>query len=112
MGLRAHLLGAAIILGTAGAAMAEETVCVEQPESFKRTECLKCRDLQHGTERGWGAQSFWPSGGMVPTSGCHSTIESPESVSRVTPPTTTMANTRAQQPNNQAAMDLCMMGLG
>ena len=43
--------------------------------------------------------------------GCHSTIESPDSVSLVTPPTTTMANTRAQQANNQMATDLCMVGL-
>src|SRR5512135_534855 len=43
------------------------------------------------------------SGGSVPTIGCHSVIDSPEWVSRVTPPTTTIANTSAQQTNSQAA---------
>ena len=43
------------------------------------------------------------SGGSVPTIGCHSVIDSPECVSRVTPPTTTIANTSAQQTNSQAA---------
>ena len=38
----------------------------------------------------------------------HSTIESPELVSRVTPPTTTMANTMAQQINNQIAIGFCI----
>ena len=46
----------------------------------------------------------WLIGGIVPTSGCHSTIESPESVSLVTPPTTTMAKTRAQHMSNQIAI--------
>ena len=41
-------------------------------------------------------QSASESGGSVPTIGCHSVIESPECVSRVTPPTTTIANTIAQ----------------
>ena len=36
--------------------------------------------------------------------GCHSVIDSPECVSRVTPPTTTIANTSAQQINSQAAI--------
>ena len=36
-------------------------------------------------------------GGSVPTIGCHSTIDRPECVRRVTPPTTTIGNTRAQQ---------------
>src|SRR5687768_3598914 len=48
---------------------------------------------------------------MVPTMGCHSTMDSPEWVSRVTPPTTTMANTRAQQTSNQMAMGFCMIKL-
>src|SRR5207253_10804167 len=43
------------------------------------------------------------SGGSAPTMGCHSTIESPECVSRVTPPTTTMANTSAQQASSHKA---------
>src|SRR5215475_10049017 len=34
-----------------------------------------------------------PSGGMTPVTGFHSTIESPDSVSRVAPPTSTMAKT-------------------
>ena len=40
--------------------------------------------------------------------GFHSTIERPESVSRVTPPTTTMANTKAQQINSQIATGFCI----
>src|SRR5437879_1004869 len=43
------------------------------------------------------------SGGSVPTIGCHSTIDRPEWVRRVTPPTTTIANTSAQQASSQAA---------
>src|SRR5258708_913057 len=38
-------------------------------------------------------QSASPSGGTAPVTGFHSTIESPDSVSRVAPPTSTMANT-------------------
>src|SRR5215831_383784 len=38
-------------------------------------------------------QSASPSGGMTPVTGFHSTIESPDSVSRVAPPTSTMAKT-------------------
>src|SRR6266849_1733730 len=38
-------------------------------------------------------QSASPSGGMAPVTGFHSTIESPDSVSRVAPPTDTIANT-------------------
>src|SRR6267378_1133201 len=43
------------------------------------------------------------SGGRVPTIGCHSTMDRPECVRRVTPPTTTIANTSAQQTSSQAA---------
>ena len=43
------------------------------------------------------------SGGSVPTIGCHSVIDSPECVSRVTPPMTTIANTSAQQVNSHVA---------
>src|SRR5207342_1690651 len=42
-------------------------------------------------------------GGMAPTIGCHSTMESPECVSRVTPPTTTIAKTSAQQASSHHA---------
>ena len=42
-------------------------------------------------------------GGSVPTIGCHSTIDRPECVSRVTPPTTTIANTSAQHTNSHVA---------
>ena len=44
------------------------------------------------------------SGGSVPTIGCHSVIDRPECVSRVTPPTTTIAKTSAQQTNSQTAI--------
>ena len=40
-------------------------------------------------------------GGSVPTIGCHSVIDSPECVRRVTPPTTTIANTSTQQAASQ-----------
>ena len=47
-------------------------------------------------------QSAADSGGKVPTIGCHSVIDKPEWVSRVTPPTTTIANTSAQQRSSHA----------
>ena len=37
-------------------------------------------------------------------SGCHSTIDSPERVRRVTPPSTTMVKINAQTTSNQMAM--------
>src|SRR3954463_12395970 len=40
---------------------------------------------------------------MAPTSGAHSTIERPECVRRVMPPTMTIANTREQQISSQTA---------
>ena len=40
---------------------------------------------------------------MVPTSGFHSTIDRPEWVSRVTPPTITMAKTSVQQSSSHVA---------
>lgn len=52
------------------------------------------------------------SGGSVPTIGCHSTIESPEWVRRVTPPTTTIAKTRAQQTSSHAATARRLVGAG
>src|SRR5579871_6489338 len=56
-------------------------------------------------------QSASPSGGMTPVTGFHSTIERPDSVSLVAPPTITMANTRAathhsQRPTARAAEGL------
>src|SRR6267154_1726200 len=42
-------------------------------------------------------------GGSAPTIGCHSTMDRPEWVSRVTPPTTTIANTSAQHASSHAA---------
>ena len=41
-------------------------------------------------------------GGSVPTIGCHSVIDNPECVSRVTPPTTTIANTSRQHTASHA----------
>ena len=40
-------------------------------------------------------QSASLSGGMAPISGRHSVIDSPDSVSRVAPPTTTIAKTNS-----------------
>ena len=48
-------------------------------------------------------QAASPSGGSVPAMGCHSTIERPDRVRRVTPPTTTITKTRAAQTSNQKA---------
>src|SRR5690349_16619368 len=48
-------------------------------------------------------QSAAESGGSVPTIGCHSVIDRPEWVSRVTPPTTIIANTSAQHASSHAA---------
>src|SRR5256885_1666166 len=54
------------------------------------------------TSRNSGVARYWPnslaqalsdSGGSAPTSGCHWTIDSPECVSRVMPPTTSTAYT-------------------
>ena len=47
-------------------------------------------------------QSASDSGGSAPTIGCHSVIDSPECVSRVTPPTTIIARTSAQHSSSQA----------
>jgi hypothetical protein len=47
------------------------------------------------------------NGGSVPTIGCHSVIDKPEWVRRVTPPTTTIANTSAQQRKSHAATARC-----
>src|SRR5271168_4903235 len=49
------------------------------------------------------AQSAAESGGTTPTTGFHSVIDRPESVSRVMPPTTTIRKINAQQTNSQAA---------
>src|SRR5690242_7826764 len=46
-------------------------------------------------------QSEADSGGTAPTIGCHSVIDRPECVSRVMPPTTTIANTSAQHARSQ-----------
>src|ERR1039457_4217304 len=43
------------------------------------------------------------TGGSVPRMGCHSTMDSPEWVSRGTPPTTTIADTGAQHASSPAA---------
>ncbi len=47
------------------------------------------------------SQSASLSGGIAPSSGFHSVIESPDSVKRVAPPTTTIAKTRAATKNSQ-----------
>jgi hypothetical protein len=41
---------------------------------------------------------------MTPDIGCHSVIERPDSVSRVTPPITTIRKIIAAQPKSQSAM--------
>jgi len=48
-------------------------------------------------------QSAWLIGGRAPMIGFHSVIDRPEPVSRVAPPTTTMANTRVAQKNSHSA---------
>src|SRR5262249_37340971 len=44
------------------------------------------------------------SGGKAPTMGCHSTMDRPECVRRVAPPTTVMAKSRAQEARSHAAV--------
>src|SRR5215471_16528686 len=44
------------------------------------------------------------SGGKVPLTGCHSTIDRPDSVRRVAPPTSTMTKIKAATTNSQARM--------
>ena len=44
------------------------------------------------------------SGGIAPLTGFHSVIDSPDSVSRVMPPTTTIANTRLATKRSQSAI--------
>ena len=44
-----------------------------------------------------------PIGGKIPLTGSHSVILSPDSVNRVTPPTTTMKNTRPEEMYNHLA---------
>src|SRR6266853_2278410 len=48
-------------------------------------------------------QSVEENGGTMPTIGCHSIIERPERVSRVTPPTTTIRRSSPQQRKSHAA---------
>src|SRR5271165_3968482 len=52
------------------------------------------------------AQSAEESGGTMPTIGCHSVIERPERVSRVTPPTTTIRRISPQQRKSHAATEV------
>src|SRR5882672_7922982 len=64
-------------------------------------------------------QSAAPSGGTTPVTGFHSTIESPDSVSRVAPPTKTMAAISAATASSQARMaraeacgaEACVVGM-
>jgi hypothetical protein len=53
------------------------------------------------------SQSAWDSGGRAPISGFHSTMDSPEWVRRVTPPTTMVTKTMAQQANSHQATARC-----
>src|SRR3989344_5397312 len=48
----------------------------------------------------------WASGGPAPMIGSHSTMGSPHRVSRVTPPSTTIAKISTQQINSQTATGL------
>src|SRR5215470_9199279 len=50
-------------------------------------------------------QSAADSGGTTPTTGFHSVIESPDNVSRVTPPTTTIKKINPQQRKSHAATE-------
>ena len=49
------------------------------------------------------SQSACDSGGRAPASGCHSTMDRPDSVRRVMPPTTTIAKVKAAQTKSHAA---------
>src|SRR5215813_13659634 len=52
-------------------------------------------------------QSAADSGGTTPTTGCHSVIDKPDNVSRVTPPTTTIKKISAQQAKSHSATTPC-----
>src|SRR6202035_5715972 len=60
--------------------------------------CEVCRYLANSV-----CQSAADSGGTIPLTGCHSVIDSPDQVSRVTPPITTIAKIIAQQTRSQIA---------
>ena len=49
------------------------------------------------------ATDGWEGDGLAPMIGRHSAIDRPEPVNRVTPPSTTIANTSAQQTSSQVA---------
>src|ERR1700758_2437978 len=49
------------------------------------------------------AQAAAESGGTMPATGCHSVIDSPDRVSRVMPPITTMQKIMPQQNSSQTA---------
>src|SRR5215469_5488266 len=51
-------------------------------------------------------------GGTTPVTGFHSTIDSPDSVTRVAPPTTTMRKTRPATANSQKRMARRLAGDG
>lgn len=57
-------------------------------------------------------QSASDIGGSTPVTGCHSVIERPEPVSRVRPPTTTIAAMRTAMTSSQmptiSSSDFCM----
>src|SRR6266566_2680234 len=50
------------------------------------------------------AHAVGESGGRMPTTGSHSVIDSPDKVSRVTPPITTMTKIIPQQHSSQTAI--------
>src|SRR6266498_1537944 len=56
-------------------------------------------------------QSDGESGGSTPSTGCHSTMESPDSVTRVAPPTSTITKTNPETASSQSRiMRRCRSG--
>src|SRR5215217_9701406 len=68
---------------------------------FSSRYCGICRYFSNSA-----VQAASESGGIVPVTGCHSVIDNPDRVSRVTPPITTIAKIIAQQHSSHTATDL------
>src|SRR5216683_1183474 len=56
------------------------------------------------------SQAACDSGGTMPVTGCHSVIDTPDSVNRVMPPSTTMTKIIAQHTSSHTATGRELMG--
>ena len=83
---------------------------LELVERHAGIEFAILRDFLVGLE-GLRSIAAWLSGGSVPVTGFHSTIESPDSVSRVAPPTSTMMAISAAIDSSHHLHGAAMRGL-